>query len=204
MSKILIVSAASAFISGCAAVGVDTNADPFAMSATSAKVNGADLGGVVPRAAFASAKIARPITAARTAPSHNAVPTYYVEKSCKTGSPTDNNSYESCLQQESAAKDDLTKAWKGYSAVARNECAPATGDPTNSYVALITCFEMLDWMKEPGSIGGVTGTGGMHAKSVMDAAPGQDGGSPEQASGQDGGSPEQASSTEETPKVPQP
>jgi hypothetical protein len=193
MSKILIVSAVCAFISGCAAVGVDTNADPFATSASDAKVSAADLSGVVPRAAFASAKIARPITAARTAPSHNAIPTYYVEKSCKTGSPTDNNSYDSCLKQESAAKGELTKAWKGYSAEARNECAPATGDPANSYVALITCFEMLDWMREPASIGGVTGAGGMHAKSVLDAAPGQD-----------GGSPEQASSTEETPKVPQP
>jgi len=193
MSRILIIVAACAFMSGCAAVGVDTNADPFATSAGDGKVSGADLGGIVPRPTLASAKIARPIAVAKTAPSRNAVPSYYVEKSCKTGSPADNNSYESCLQQESAAKDDLTKGWKGYSAQARNECAPAAHDPANSYVALMTCFEMLDWIKDPASIGGVSGTGAMHAKNVSDTP-----------SGQDGGAPDQASFTEETLKAPQP
>ena len=192
MSRILIVIAACAFMSGCAAVGVDTNADPFATNAGDGKASAADLGEIVPRTTLASAKIARPVAAAKAAPSRNAVPSYYVEKSCKTGSP-DNNSYESCLQQESAAKDDLMKGWKGYSAQARNECAPASHDPANSYVALMTCFEMLDWIKDPASIGGVTGTGAVHAKNVSDAAPGQD-----------GGSPDQTSFTEETLKAPQP
>ena len=181
MSRIVIVVAACAFMSGCAAVGVDTNADPFATSAGDGKVSAADLGGIVPRPTLASVKIARPIAAAKTAPSRNAVPSYYVEKSCKTGSP-DNNSYESCLQQESAAKDDLTKGWKGYSAQARNECAPASHDPANSYVALMTCFEMLDWIKDPASIGGVTGTGAMHARNVPAPRPEQVGGSADQAS----------------------
>jgi hypothetical protein len=181
-------------MSGCAAVGVDTNADPFATSAGEGKVSAVDLGGtVVPRPHLASVKVARPIAAAKTAPSRNAIPSYYVEKSCKTGSPADNNSYESCLQQENAAKDDLMKGWKGYSAEARNECAPANHDPADSYVALKTCFEMLDWMKDPASIGGVTGAGAMHAKNVSDAA-----------SGQGGGSPDQASFTEETLKALQP
>lgn len=182
MPRIVIVVAACAFMSGCAAVGVDTNADPFAMSAGDGKASAAELGGIVPRTTLASAKIARPIAAAKTAPSRNAVPSYYVEKSCKTGSPADNNSYESCLQQESAAKDDLTKGWKGYSAQARNECAPASHDPANSYVALMTCFEMLDWIKDPASIGGVTGTGAMHARNVPAPRPEQVGGSADQAS----------------------
>jgi hypothetical protein len=175
-------------MSGCAALGVDTNADPSAMSASGPQAS-ADLTGSVDRSVSASPRIARPISVAKTVPSSYAVPSYYVEKSCKAVRGTDeSDSHESCVQQEVAAKDKVTKDWKGYTAEALNDCVPATHDPANSYVELMTCFEMLDWIKNPASIGGVTGTGAMHAGNM-----------PAQPSELQGGSADQASSAVETP-----
>src|SRR5271170_7250236 len=87
MSRILLVIAASALMSGCAALGVDTNADPTATSASDPQAS-ADLSGSVDRSVSASPKIARPISTAKTVPSSYAVPSYYVEKGCKAASGT--------------------------------------------------------------------------------------------------------------------
>jgi len=182
MSRILLVIAASALMSGCAALGVDTNADPTATSASDPQAS-ADLSGSVDRSVSASPKIARPISAAKTVPSSYAVPSYYVEKGCKAASGNaDSGGYDSCVRQEVAAKDKVAKEWKGYTVEALNDCIPATRDPANSYVELMTCFEMLDWIKDPASIGGVTGTGAMHARNVPAPRPEQAGGSADQAS----------------------
>jgi len=167
MGRILLFTAASALLTGCAAMGVDTNADPagaLAREKTASADSGQATEAATDRGAGVVAKPLRPIAQARAAPSSHAVPTYYVEKGCKTASKTpDSSGYDTCVREEVAAKDKVTKEWKGYEVQAFNDCVPATRDPSNSYVELMTCFEMLDWIKNPESIGGVTGTGAMHA-----------------------------------------
>jgi hypothetical protein len=194
MTRIFFAIAACCLMSGCATRGVDVNADPFARKAAAMGAVGADLGDAVHRTALVSPNITQSTSLARSASLRDGVPSYYLEKSCKTrSSDADSGAFDSCVQQEAAARDKLTKEWKSYSAVAREECASASRDPANSYVALVTCFEMLDWIKDPASIGGVTGAGATHAKNVPDLSPEPD----RQAA-------EQASSAPETPSAAQP
>jgi hypothetical protein len=89
-------------------------------------------------------------------PVTGAVPLYVVAGSCKRGSAAiEGNSYESCIKQEDEAKRRLSAEWKSYPVAARAECSASDGA---SYVELLTCFEVKDWMKHPDQIGGVTGT----------------------------------------------
>lgn len=90
-----------------------------------------------------------------TAAIASAVPSYDIDKACKSADEisqsTDHSSSRGCVQDELEAKDKLTKEWHGYSAIARQGCASVqTGDRTNSYVELVTCFEMQDWVKNLG------------------------------------------------------
>jgi hypothetical protein len=50
---------------------------------------------------------------------------------------------------------------ENYPVAARAECSGGEGA---SYVELLTCFQVKDWMKHPDQIGGVTGTGSAQAK----------------------------------------
>jgi hypothetical protein len=194
MSRIFFAIATGCLMSGCAATGVDVNVDPFAKSSTDMSALAPDPGGAIHRTVLVNPKILHQISTAKSASPRNEVPSYHVEKSCKTRSSVgDGGGYDFCVQQEMAARDMLTKEWKSYSAEARNECAPASPDPANSYVALMTCFEMLEWIKDPSSIGGVTGGGATHAKSVSDSQPSQ---AAEPA--------EQAASSPDAPLPPQP
>jgi hypothetical protein len=87
----------------------------------------------------------------------SAVPTYDVEKSCRSAGEItqENNAMEGCVADEKAAKDKLIKEWSNYSAAARDTCASSqVGDQTNSYVELYTCFEMQDWKKNLNEVGG--------------------------------------------------
>jgi hypothetical protein len=166
MCKFLVVTAAGLFLSGCAAVGVDTNADSLGARASEREAS-ADLAGAIDHSVSTSPRIVQRIAGAKAAPSYHAIPTYYVEKGCKRASETpDSSGYDACIREETAAKDRVAKEWKGYAIAALNDCVPATRDPSNSYVELMTCFEMLDWIKDPASIGGVTGTDAMHAANV--------------------------------------
>jgi hypothetical protein len=176
MSRTTIVVFASILLSGCfGTTGVDTNADPFATGA------GAVAATAPSRVTYLTARnnAKRPIAVARR------VPAYSVDNDCKTTKATgDSGVHENCIQQELAAKDLLTKEWKDYPEEALNECAPASRE-SSSYVELMTCFEMLDWIKHPESIGGVTGTRSAHAKNEaplpaqIEATPGQSGSSEE-------------------------
>src|SRR5579864_7641332 len=89
------------------------------------------------------------------------VPSYRLEKGCKSASALSGSSgYENCVEEESAAKERLNGEWKSYSTTARQECAQnGPHDPDGSYVELLTCFEIKDWAAHPESIGGVTGNG---------------------------------------------
>jgi hypothetical protein len=85
-----------------------------------------------------------------------AVPRYPVERGCKSaGAAVEGNSYDGCLKQESEAKRQLNDEWKRYPVAAKAECS---ADDGVSYVELLACFEVKDWMKHPDKIGGVTGT----------------------------------------------
>jgi hypothetical protein len=168
MSRTIIVVFASTLLSGCfGTMGVDTNADPFATGAGAVAITAPG------RVTTARNNAKRPIAVARR------VPAYSVDNDCKTTNAIgDSGVHENCIQQELAAKDLLTKEWKVYPKEALNECAP-TSRESSSYVELMTCFEMLDWIKHPESIGGVTGTGSVHAKNEapppaqMEATPDQ-------------------------------
>ena len=87
----------------------------------------------------------------------SAVPIYDVEKSCRSASEAtqDKSGYEGCVADEKAAKEKITKEWSSYPAASRQECAPVQiGSQSNSYVELMTCFEMQEWKKSLNDIGG--------------------------------------------------
>jgi hypothetical protein len=110
----------------------------------------------------------------------SSVPSYDVEKGCKAESAVsqDNSAYEGCVNDELAAKEKVTKEWGRYSAAARQDCtAGQSGDLTNSYVELMTCFEMQDWKKSLGSDGDLTGTGAASAEGGSPPLPSQMGAS---------------------------
>lgn len=76
------------------------------------------------------------------------IPTYNVEKGCRATSKSMQNDYniKSCVDDENAAKQKVVEAWSTYPAVARQQCATAqVGDFNESYVELLTCFQMQDW-----------------------------------------------------------
>jgi hypothetical protein len=111
----------------------------------------------------------------------SAVPTYDVEKSCQAASEAtqDDSGYKGCLDDEKVAKERVAKEWSNYSATTRQECTANQGDDEgNSYVELMTCFEMQDWKKD---LGPLSANGGAVSSSAADAKgspplPGQFGG----------------------------
>ena len=51
------------------------------------------------------------------------------------------HAYQSCFDEERAARDLVQKRWIKASVEARADCAPLKGIPT-SYVAILTCLDM--------------------------------------------------------------
>jgi hypothetical protein len=51
------------------------------------------------------------------------------------------NAYESCIHDETSARDELKKKWSQFSANARATCAEPPG-VQESYVEMLTCLEM--------------------------------------------------------------
>ncbi len=109
------------------------------------------------------------------------VPNYDVESSCQAANKAtqDDSGYKGCVDDEKAAKEKVVKGWASYPAAARQECASSQGgDQSNSYVELMTCFEMQDWKKDLGSLstnGGAVSSGNADAKGSP-PLPGQLGG----------------------------
>jgi len=77
------------------------------------------------------------------------VPSYDIKKGCKAESvlSQENSASEGCVNDEREAKEKLTKEWGSYSAAARQDCTAGQSGNLNSYVELMTCFEMRDWKK---------------------------------------------------------
>jgi hypothetical protein len=76
----------------------------------------------------------------------NGVPTLKIEPSCKAAGMENigtGRTVDSCLNDEHAARDDLTKVWASFSAADKTHCLSMVstgGSP--SYVELLSCLEM--------------------------------------------------------------
>ncbi|HLJ71728.1 MAG TPA: hypothetical protein VKU03_10440 [Roseiarcus sp.] len=109
--------------------------------------------------------------------STSSIPSLDISTGCKPqgsveGQITD---YKSCMQDEEATKQKLTKEWASYPIAARRECVSDRPSLVNSYVELLTCIEMETWKSEPA----VTNPSGEAAGAAMGARPaGALGGSP--------------------------
>jgi hypothetical protein len=88
----------------------------------------------------------------------SAIPNYDIDKMCKYAASVggdQNNATASRTQDEKAAKERLVKAWPTYPAPARQECTSNLQfNIGNSYVELVTCFQMQDWKNHLEDIGG--------------------------------------------------
>src|SRR5215469_10986229 len=80
------------------------------------------------------------------------VPVINVEQNCKETTETDKatgidlpQSFEGCMRDENAARQQIAADWLSYSASVRDSCAQeATLGGASSYVDLLTCMEMSD------------------------------------------------------------
>ena len=154
MSRITLAILACISVSGCNGMSISSNADPFA--------TGYNALGVIPR--YDHIRV-DPIVSRNTMIARKAIPSHSVDKDCNSARASGNSgAYENCIQQERGAKDALAKEWEHYPKEARNECA-SDGRDSWSYLEVMTCFQMLDWIKHPDAIGGVTGAGAVHAKN---------------------------------------
>jgi hypothetical protein len=93
----------------------------------------------VSAAAFLAAGLAAPVSA-------DSVPTLQVGPSCEAagrGTVVLGRSKESCMADETAARDTLQKSWSKYSGTDKQQCLgmEKTGGPS-SYVELLSCLEI--------------------------------------------------------------
>jgi hypothetical protein len=78
------------------------------------------------------------------------MPATNIDNACQAAkagaAPSDQkNAFESCVHDESAARDELKQKWGSFSVASKNDCAEPKG-VSFSYVELLTCLEM-----QPGS-----------------------------------------------------
>jgi hypothetical protein len=97
------------------------------------------------RALICAAFVATPLTAAIAAP--DGPPKLNVGTSCETAarfSVGSGRNKESCMGDEGAAQDQLTKDWSQYPPVDKTQCVGMnwTGGPS-SYVELVSCLEIM-------------------------------------------------------------
>jgi len=88
------------------------------------------------------------------------VPELNVEATCKATVATDKamgldlpQSFDDCMRDENAARQQLGTVWLSNSDELRTRCeGEATAGGSNSYVDLLTCMQMAaDWTKSPSS-----------------------------------------------------
>jgi len=81
------------------------------------------------------------------------VPQLNVEASCKETTATDKSmglalpqSFESCMNDETAAQKQLVTLWPANPGSVRDQCeGEAVAGGIQSYVDLLTCIQMADW-----------------------------------------------------------
>ena len=90
-------------------------------------------------------------------PVSDRVPKLNVEATCKATVATDKSmaldlaqSFDDCMRDENAAQQQLGTIWLSNSVELRNRCeGEATAGGSDSYVDLLTCIQMADWVKSP-------------------------------------------------------
>jgi hypothetical protein len=88
-------------------------------------------------------------------PVSDRVPRLNVEATCKATVATDKamgldlaQSFDDCMRDEDAAQQQLGTIWLSNSVEIRNRCeGEATAGGSDSYVDLLTCIQMADWVK---------------------------------------------------------
>jgi hypothetical protein len=90
------------------------------------------------------------------------VPKLDVEGSCRDakayGLTDPEQTYKSCMLDETQAKQQLQEKWSHYKAATRRDCIAAGANPSPSYVELLTCIEMTEEiLKPPSGDGGPVG-----------------------------------------------
>ena len=76
------------------------------------------------------------------------VPNLDVKSSCRdaqrfsTGNDKTDSAYKGCMQDETAAKNDLAKRWSSFNGKDRQTCVEQSRNPSPSYVEVLTCLEM--------------------------------------------------------------
>ncbi len=107
---------------------------------------------LTPFVIFVAAQLAQPAAA----------PRLNVESSCRAASDlalADGQSFSTCMQDETEARDELAKKWTSYSGSARSRCSAEVmigGDP--SYVELSECLEMDKTVSQTGGAQHAVGT----------------------------------------------
>lgn len=115
--------------------------------------------------------------------SASSIPSLDISAGCKPQSPAEDQdiNYKSCVQDEQATRQKLTKEWGTYPATARRECVSDRSSLVNSYVELLTCIEMQTWKNDPNTMNPSDGsTNGARAGGAVGGSPpspGQIGGS---------------------------
>jgi len=90
-------------------------------------------------------------------PVSDRVPQLNVEATCKATVATDKamgldlaQSFDDCMRDENTAQQQLAAVWLSNSNEIRNRCeGEAIAGGTDSYVDLLTCMQMADWLKSP-------------------------------------------------------
>jgi hypothetical protein len=90
-------------------------------------------------------------------PVSDRVPKLNVEATCKATVATDKamgldlaQSFDDCMRDENTAQPQLGTVWLSNSDELRNRCeGEATAGGSDSYVDLLTCIQMADWVKSP-------------------------------------------------------
>ena len=88
------------------------------------------------------------------------IPTYDVGRICRSDVELaqDESNFDSCINDERAAKEHIAREWATYPPSAKRQCLSNTNeDLDQSYVELMTCFQIEDWMKHLNAVGGATG-----------------------------------------------
>ncbi|TYO66045.1 hypothetical protein FXV83_13325 [Bradyrhizobium hipponense] len=90
-----------------------------------------------------------------TIPVSERVPQLNVEATCRATVATDKamgldlpQTYDDCMRDENSALQQLNSVWLTNSDSLRNRCeGEATAGGSDSYVDLLTCMQMADWVK---------------------------------------------------------
>src|SRR5438477_132843 len=73
----------------------------------------------------------------------NGPPTFDVNPTCRAAESVDLESPKSCQEDEQAARENLVKQWKQFSASDQTLCSDLTDGYNPSYVELLSCLETM-------------------------------------------------------------